>query len=121
MQVRGMDHIVLNVADGERSLAWYRDILGLEVLRYDEWKAGKVPFVSLKVSDACIIDLFELERSGENVNHFALWVEGDVDDILERDDIEIAREPRTLWGAQGNGPSVSIYDPDGNMVELKRY
>ncbi|MDG2111939.1 MAG: VOC family protein [Actinomycetota bacterium] len=121
MQVRGMDHIVLNVADGERSVAWYRDVLGLEVLRYTEWKAGEVPFVSLKVSETCIIDLFEVERTGENLNHFALFVEGEVDELLARDDVEIAREPRTLWGAQGNGPSVSIYDPDRNMVELKRY
>ena len=61
-RVRGMDHIVLNVSDGERSLAWYRDRLGLEVLRADAWREGKVPFVSLRVSDTCIIDLFEIER-----------------------------------------------------------
>ncbi len=120
-RVRGMDHIVLNVSDGERSLAWYRDRLGLEVLRADAWREGKVPFVSLRVSDTCIIDLFEIERTGENVNHVALWVEGDVDEILAHDDVEIAREPKRLFGAQGHGPSVSVYDPDGNMIELKSY
>jgi catechol 2,3-dioxygenase-like lactoylglutathione lyase family enzyme len=120
-RVRGMDHIVLNVADGERSVAWYRDNLGLEPLRYEDWKRGEVPFASLKVDENTIIDLFETDRTGENLNHFALWVEGDVDDLLARDDIEILREPKVLWGAQGNGPSVSIADPDGNMVELKRY
>lgn len=119
--VRAMDHIVVNVADIEVSLQWYEDVLGFERMRYDEWKAGKVPFVSIRVSEHTIIDLFELDRTGENINHFALWVDGDVDALVARDDIEIVREFKQLYGAQGVGRSVSIRDPDGNQVELKQY
>jgi len=119
--VRAMDHIVLNVADTEASLQWYEDVLGFERMRYDEWKAGKVPFVSIRVSEHTIIDLFELDRTGENINHFALWVDGDVDALVARDDIEVVREFKQLYGAQGVGRSVSISDPDGNQVELKQY
>ena len=121
MTVRAMDHIVLNVADTEASLQWYEDVLGFERMRYDEWKAGKVPFVSIRVSEHTIIDLFELDRTGENINHFALWVDGDVDALVARDDIEVVREFKQLYGAQGVGRSVSISDPDGNQVELKQY
>ena len=121
MRVRGMDHIVLNVADGERAMAWYRDRLGLEPVRYDEWKAGDAPFLSLRVNADTIIDLLETERTGENVNHVALWVDSDLDDLLAHDDVEVVREFESLFGAQGYGPAVYIRDLDGNQIELKRY
>ena len=120
--VRGMDHIVLNVADGERALAWYRDKLGLEALRYDQWKAGEVPFLSIRVADDTIIDLLETERSGENVDHVALWVDGDLDTFLAANpDVEVIRRFDSLFGAQGFGPAAYIRDPDGNQIELKAY
>ena len=64
MPVRGLDHIVLNVVDAERSMRWYCDRLGLEPERYEEWKAGEAPFVSVRIDEGTIIDLFETERSG---------------------------------------------------------
>lgn len=118
---RGIDHIVLNVADGERAMAWYRDKLGLEPVRYDEWKSGDAPFLSLRIDDRTIIDLLETERSGENVDHVALWVEGDVEALLDDDEIEVVRVFDSLFGAQGYGPAAYIRDLDGNQIELKRY
>ena len=79
MRVRHLDHIVLNVVDVERSLAWYTDLLGLAPERVDEWRAGTVPFPSVRIDEGCIIDLFAAERTGENLNHVCLVVEpGDV-------------------------------------------
>ncbi|MEL7158647.1 MAG: VOC family protein [Actinomycetota bacterium] len=121
LRVRGIDHLVLNVADGERAMAWYRDRLGLEPVRYEEWKAGSAPFLSLRVNEHVIIDLLETERSGENVDHIALWCEGDVDQLLAYDDVEVVRSFDSLFGAQGHGPAVYIRDLDGNQIELKRY
>ncbi len=121
MIVRGIDHLVLNVADGERAMAWYRDRLGLQPVRYDEWRAGEAPFLSLRVSDSVIIDLLVTERSGENVDHVALWVEGDLDELLAHDDVVVDRRFESLFGAQGHGPAVYIRDLDGNRIELKRY
>jgi catechol 2,3-dioxygenase-like lactoylglutathione lyase family enzyme len=40
LRIQAMDHIVLVVADVERSVAWYVDALGLEALRLEEWRAG---------------------------------------------------------------------------------
>lgn len=120
-RVRGLDHIVLNVADAERSMRWYRDRLGLEPERYEEWKAGQAPFVSVRIDEGTIIDLFETDRSGENLNHLALWVTGDVESIVAHDDVELVRRSPRVFGARGWGSAVYIRDPDGNEVELRQY
>jgi catechol 2,3-dioxygenase-like lactoylglutathione lyase family enzyme len=121
VSVAAIDHVVLNVADGERAMCWYRDRLGLEPLRYDEWKAGEVPFLSLRVNQTTIIDLFVADRTGENMDHVSFCVEGDIDALLEADDVEVEVERPSVFGAQGDGPAVYVRDPDGNLVELKRY
>ena len=62
MRVHELDHIVLNVSDVERSLAWYN---GPARPRWpDESTSGasaEVPFPSVRVDDRCIIDLFATE------------------------------------------------------------
>ena len=121
MRVTGIDHVVFNVADAERSIAWYRDVLGMEPVRLEEWRAGEVPFVSVRMSPTTILDLLQTDRTGENVNHVALVVEGaDLQQLL--DDGRITGDgPHRLFGAQGIGAGVYIKDPDGNTVELRTY
>ena len=119
--MQGLDHIVLNVADAERSMRWYCDRLGLEPVRYEEWKAGEAPFVSVRIDEGTIIDLMEIERSGENLNHFALRVAGDVELIVTHPDVEVVRRSPLVFGAQGWGSAVYVRDPDGNEVELRSY
>ena len=119
--VRGLDHVVIKVADVEASLEFYRDLLGLEVLRNDQYRAGEVPFVSLRVSEGSIIDLFEGAPTGENVDHISLWVDGDLDAIVASGSFDVVRPPRDIFGAQGQGPGMYVRDPDGNLVEFKTY
>ena len=57
LRVKAFDHLVLNVADVERSRAFYTGPLGLEPVRVDEWRAGKAPFPSVRVTRETIIDL----------------------------------------------------------------
>jgi catechol 2,3-dioxygenase-like lactoylglutathione lyase family enzyme len=122
MQVRRLDHIVLDVADVERSLAWYTELLGLEPERVAEWRAGTVPFPSVRIDDACIIDLFAGEPTGENLNHFCLVVDpGDVEIIAADPRFDVVDGPARRWGARGDGLSVYVRDPDGNTVELRSY
>ena len=122
MRVRELDHIVLNVADVERSLAWYTNLLGLEPERVDDWRAGRAPFPSVRIGPGTIIDLFGVEPSGENMNHFCLVVEsGDVDAIAADDRFVVVDGPARRWGARGDGTSVYVRDPDGNTVELRSY
>jgi catechol 2,3-dioxygenase-like lactoylglutathione lyase family enzyme len=118
-----MDHIVLVVADVERAVAWYRDVLGLEVLRFAEWKDGRVPFPSLRVSEHTIIDVLAGERGpGANVDHFCLVVD-EIDLAAVRDSgrFDVIEGPATRWGARGDGTSLYVRDPDGNVVELRHY
>lgn len=68
------DHIVLNVADVERSLQFYGDDLGLERLRVEPWRRGEAPFPSVRVNEGTVIDLLNASRQGENADHFCLVV-----------------------------------------------
>ncbi len=122
MNVSGLDHLVLNVADIERSLAWYTGMLGLAGERVDEWRAGEVPFPSVRVDDATIIDLMTIDRTGHNVDHVCLVVDrADVDAVASDDRFDVVGGPGTRWGARGDGWSVYVTDPDGNVVELRAY
>jgi catechol 2,3-dioxygenase-like lactoylglutathione lyase family enzyme len=116
------DHIVLVSPDPERLVAWYRDELGLAPERLDEWRAGTVLFVSLRVSPTFLIDVLKGERSGVNVDHVALVVEGvDLDELAASGRFENEMGPADLFGAQGTGRGVYLRDPDGNRVELRSY
>lgn len=122
MHVHELDHIVLDVADVERSLAWYTDLLGLAPDRVDEWRAGSAPFPSVRINDRCIIDLFAGAPTGENMNHVCLVVDpDDVDAVAADERFDLIDGPVPRWGARGDGRSVYVRDPDGNTVELRSY
>ena len=122
MRFLGPDHVVYASPDPERLVAWYADELGLEVLRLEEWRRGEVPFVSLRVSPAFLIDVFEGERSGVNVDHVALTVtDVDIDELAASGRFDVQMGPADLWGAQGMGRGLYVNDPDGNRVELRTY
>lgn len=124
MKIGALDHIVLNVADGERSLAFYQGVLGLTGERVDEWRAGNVSFPSLRVSATTIIDLQAHERTGENLNHFCLVADGGIEAVirqLQASGVEIERGPVNLSGARGDAMGVYIRDPDGNRLEIRCY
>ena len=124
VRIQAMDHLVLVVADVERSVAWYRDTLGLEVLRYDEWKAGTVYFPSVRIDPHTIIDLVAGERGAGrgNVDHFCLVIdETDLAALRDSGRFDVVEGPVTRWGARGDGLSLYVRDPDANVVELRHY
>ena len=121
VKISGIDHLVINVADTERAMCWYRDRLGFQPERYEEWKSGDAPFLSMRVNDSTVIDLLETARSGENVDHISFLVDGSFAETLSHDDVEVVREFESVYGALGWGPAVYIRDLDGNVIELKRY
>lgn len=124
----GLDHVVLRVADIDRSMAFYRDILGCPVDKIQ----GDIGLYQLRAG-RCLIDLVPLDGKlgrmggagpglkGHNMDHFAIRIEPyspDMRPYLESKGVKI-REEATRYGAEGDGPSLYIEDPDGNMVELK--
>ncbi|MEY2433942.1 MAG: hypothetical protein QOC92_3667 [Acidimicrobiaceae bacterium] len=122
MKVTDVDHYVLTVPDVEKVVAWYRDELGLQPERLEEWRRGEVLFASLRITPTTLIDVFEGERTGMNVDHVALVVEGvDLDLLAESGRFEVEMGPADLWGARGTGRGLYIKDPAGNRVELRTY
>jgi catechol 2,3-dioxygenase-like lactoylglutathione lyase family enzyme len=123
VRVTGLDHIVLITADVERALAFYMGVLGLDGVRVDEWRRGAVPFPSVRITAATIVDLFPGERTGLNQEHFCLTIEpADLDHLARSGVFEVASGPTDgLFGAQGYARSLYVRDPDGNTVELRSY
>ncbi len=122
LKVTGFDHAVLNVSDARRSVAWWVDQLGAEPLRLDEWEAGEVLFPSVRLSEDTIIDLLEVERTGLNVDHICVVVEGaDLGAVHRSEAFDTLGPPATLFGARGMGTGLYVRDPDGNVVELRTY
>ncbi|MFI1680755.1 VOC family protein [Streptomyces sp. NPDC020607] len=125
MRVIAFDHLVLNVADIERSLAFYTGPLGLDPVRVDAWRAGQVPFPSVRVSPSTIIDLIEGpdgEPAGSNVDHICLVVEPlDWQEVIDSGEFTVVDGPGERFGARGTALSLYVKDPDGNTVELRYY
>ena len=119
LRVKGLDHIVLRVADIDRAIDFYGRVLGLHVER----RLAPMGLVQLRAG-AAMIDLVPKTDSdpGRNVDHFAVQVEAmDVPALtahLKKHGIDPG-EVRRRYGAEGYGSSIYITDPDGNTVELK--
>lgn len=122
MRVVDFDHLVLNVADVERSLAFYTGPLGLEPMRVEEWRAGKLPFPSVRVNERTILDLVSKPRGEANVDHFCLVVEPlDWQEVIDAGTFTVLEGPVGRSGARGDATSIYVADPDGNTIELRWY
>jgi catechol 2,3-dioxygenase-like lactoylglutathione lyase family enzyme len=122
VRVVALDHVVLDVADVERSLAFYCDELGLAPERVGQWRRGEILFPSVRVDAHTIIDLLAAPRSGENADHLCLVVEPvDLEAVKSSGRFEVVDGPATRFGARGDGTSLYVQDPDGNTVELRHY
>jgi catechol 2,3-dioxygenase-like lactoylglutathione lyase family enzyme len=122
MRVKDFDHLVLNVQDVERALEFYCGPLGLKPVRVDEWRAGEVPFPSVRVSPTTIIDLLSRPRAESNVDHICLVVEPlDWQQIIDSGTFTVLEGPVSRFGARCEAQSIYVRDPDGNSVELRWY
>ncbi|MEX2615616.1 MAG: VOC family protein [Alphaproteobacteria bacterium] len=122
ISIRNIDHVVIRTADMDRALGFYCDVLGCR----EERRLDSIGLVQLRAG-ASMIDLMDAKQSPPpdgpgNMDHFAVRVDPfDADAIrtyLEAHGVE-AGSVESRVGAEGNGPSIYIRDPDGNTVELK--
>ena len=129
MKITGADHTNWRVKDLERSLHFYRDVLGLEPFGLEEYHRKERPIVSLRVSPEFILHLrpdpsFE-PRSTGGYDHLALVVdETDMEalaEYLRTSGVEVEQRLEGVVGAQGQGEALYIRDPDGYLIELKIY
>ena len=120
--VKGIDHVVLRVADMGRALKFYGDVLGV----HEEGRVSNGAIVMLRAGNT-MIDLQEAGAAPPtgapaNMDHFCVrvdpWDEAAIRRHLEAHGVKCG-EVGMRVGADGRGPSIYIEDPDGNSVELK--
>ncbi len=119
--IQGLDHVVLRVADLDRAVRFYCEVLGCT----EERRLESIGLVQLRAG-ASLIDLVQAkgapEVAGGNMDHFCLRIEP-FDEAAIRSHLAThgveAGEVARRYGAEGHGPSLYLQDPDGNTVELK--
>jgi catechol 2,3-dioxygenase-like lactoylglutathione lyase family enzyme len=128
IQIREIDHLVLRVTDLDRMLHFYCDVLGCTIER----RKDSIGLIQLRAGNS-LIDLVPVHgllgkaggappgKEGRNLDHFCLRIEP-FDETSIRQHLEAnglqAGELASRYGAEGEGPSIYISDPEGNVVEL---
>jgi catechol 2,3-dioxygenase-like lactoylglutathione lyase family enzyme len=129
IQIREIDHLVLRVVDLDRMVRFYCGVLGCNVER----RQDTIGLVQLRAGRS-LVDLIPVDgrlgrvggappgAQGRNLDHFCFRVEP-FDEVDIRRQLQVANvhagalELRN--GAEGEGPSIYIQDPEGNVIELK--
>ena len=127
--IRDIDHLVLRVVDLETMLHFYCGALGCTVER----RQDEIGLVQLRAGRS-IVDLVPVDgklgkaggaapgKEGRNLDHFCLRVEPfdepSIRSHLQAQGIDVG-PVSSRYGAGGEGPSIYLTDPEGNVVELK--
>ncbi|WP_321879697.1 VOC family protein [Paraburkholderia bannensis] len=126
IQIREIDHVVIRATDPAAMTRFYCDVLGCRVER-EERELG---LVQLRAGRS-LVDLITaggpLDRhaqggAGRNMDHLCLRVEPFEGEALKAWLAQSGAQPGEVverYGAQGLGPSLYLFDPEGNMIELK--
>ncbi len=143
MGIRAISHVAVGVRDLDRSLRFYRDVLGLPVAADQEESfgdfGGKRHAVYLRwgadphASFIVLDEQLERPKLGQpaelfsvGVHHFGLWVD-DVDAVAARArdaGVQFLVEPAVsdtwLYGEPRGGQVKTAFmrDPDGNIVQV---
>lgn len=128
-KIKHIDHIVLRVADVDAMIEFYETVLGCTLEKVQE----TLGLYQLRAGDA-LIDLVSVDgvlgraggaapgREGRNLDHFCLRIEPfDGEALISRFEAQgiDAGQIESRYGAEGQGPSLYIKDPEGNVIELK--
>ena len=131
VSVLGLDHLNIRVADLERALGFYRDVLGMREVKRNRRDDGSVSLLALRAGN-CVVFLQPspgytppADEKASGLDHYSLEVEAQDGEtlaaLLRQRGVDVVRGPVKRWGAHGDGMSVYVRDPDGHQVELKQY
>nr|WP_294520515.1 VOC family protein [uncultured Rhodopila sp.] len=124
-----LDHVVLRVTNLAAMMDFYTGVLGCPV----EKVQADIGLYQLRAGSA-LIDLVPVDGplgakggaapgpEGRNLDHFCLRVEPFDAAAITAHLRAHGAEPAPVasrYGAEGQGPSIYVADPDGNTVELK--
>jgi catechol 2,3-dioxygenase-like lactoylglutathione lyase family enzyme len=129
LRIRHIDHIVLRVRDLDAMIRFYCEVLGCRIER----RQDEIGLVQLRAGSA-LVDLVPVEgklglaggaapgREGRNLDHFCFRVEP-FDEAAIRAHLQAhgvqAGPTASRYGAEGEGPSIYLDDPEHNTIELK--
>jgi glyoxylase I family protein len=129
IKIRHIDHVVLRITSLEAMTAFYCDVLGCTVER----RQDEIGLVQLRAG-SCLVDLVPIDgklgreggaapgKEGRNMDHLCFRVdpfdEADIRSHLDRSGV-VAGPLESRYGAEGEGPSIYLQDPEGNTIELK--
>ena len=127
--IEGIDHVVVMASDVDRSLDFYKNVLGGEAEFEEAFRMGKIPVLRVRIGKAII----NLQRLKEPAYIVADRLEsGTVDlcfrwsrsiqeaiDWLKEKNVDVIEGPVPRPAANGVwGQSIYFRDPDGNLLEL---
>jgi glyoxylase I family protein len=129
VRIREVDHLVLRVTDLNAMLRFYCDALGCNVER----RLDTIGLVQLRAGRS-MLDLVPVDgqlgrmggaapgREGRNLDHFCFRVDPFDAGAIRAHLQAHGAQPGPVeqrYGAEGEGPSIYVADPEGNVVELK--
>ncbi|QOZ29400.1 VOC family protein [Bradyrhizobium sp. CCBAU 51753] len=132
VKVNALDHLVINVTDVVRSVAWYSRILGMEVKVFDPGN-GKTPRTSLvfghqkinvRPRDADKVEWFTADHETAGSDDLCFLTSSTPAEVvahLKANGVKIEEGPVARQGARGTLRSVYCRDPDGSLIEISSY
>jgi len=130
-KIKRLDHLVIRTTNIKEMISFYCFILGYKVGRDNLKESG---LIELSAGES-MIDLFDVssdnisiektiqcDKDIKNLDHFCILLES-----FDETDIKVhlknfgvsCSDVEMNYGSNGYGPSIFLYDPDGNKVELK--
>ena len=120
-----LDHCVIHVSDWERSNAFYRDVMGAELVQRPLGWAYRFEDKQLNVHGPGVqpAEVAHLPVQPGNSDLCFEWdglIAGAIEH-LKRHKLPIERGPMQRFGAKGSGMSIYFRDPDGSLMEFMSY
>ncbi len=125
MKINRIDHLVLTVADIDRTVDFYARVLGME----------KIEFAQGRIALACGEQKINLHQSGKEFEPRAKHVRAGSADLcliidtpieqaiehIQQHGVDLIAGPVSRSGAKGKIISAYLRDPDGNLLEVSNY
>jgi len=132
IKVHALDHLVINVTDVARSIAWYQKILGMKVVVFDpgEGKPKRMSLmfgnqkINVRPRDADKAEWFTADHETPGSEDLCFLTASSPEEVLahlKANGVAIEEGPVAKRGARGTLRSVYCRDPDGSLIEISSY
>jgi catechol 2,3-dioxygenase-like lactoylglutathione lyase family enzyme len=125
MRIDRLDHLVLTVADVDRTVAFYERVLGMQPVTFGDGRRA-LAFGTSKINLHQAGREFEPKAARPTPGSADLCLISadplaEVRAHLAAQDVAVEEGPVIRTGATGAIESVYLRDPDGNLIEISNY